>query len=67
MGGKYTEAQRKASRKYIKEKTDEIKLRVPKGFKELVKQSADSKNKSTNKYIYDLIVSDIKQNEQDIL
>ena len=36
MGDKYTEAQKKASIKYLKEKTDSIQIRVTKGTKETI-------------------------------
>ena len=34
MGEKYTEAQKNASIKYLKEKTDSIQIRTPKGTKD---------------------------------
>ena len=67
MGARYTEAQKNATIKYMKMKTDEIRVRSPKGFKEIVKQAAENRGKSMNKYVYDLIVSDIKNNGPDIL
>ena len=36
----YTEAQKKASIKYMAEKTDDIRLRVPKGLKDKYKTVA---------------------------
>ena len=44
-------SQRKATDKYIKEKTDEIKIRVPKGKKEKIKAHADSVKESVNAFI----------------
>ena len=41
MGSKYTEAQKKASQKYMANSLDEIKLRVPKGEKEKIKTHAE--------------------------
>lgn len=40
MGAKYTEAQNKATQKYIKSAYDSIMLRVPKGKREEYKQAA---------------------------
>ncbi len=54
----YTEAQKNATRKYITEKLDEIKVRVPKGKKEEYKAKAESKGLSLNAYIVSLIESD---------
>ncbi len=45
------ESQRKASIKYINEKTDEIKVRVPKGKKEVIKAYADELSESVNAFI----------------
>ncbi|MBQ7293884.1 MAG: hypothetical protein IJW79_09120 [Clostridia bacterium] len=41
LGSKYTEAQKKASQKYMANNLDEIKLRVPKGEKEVIKAHAE--------------------------
>lgn len=46
-----SESQKKAAAKYINEKTDEIKLRVPKGQKEIIKNHATSNNESMNEFI----------------
>ena len=54
----YTEAQKNATRKYINEKLDEIKVRVPKGKREEYKAKAESKGLSLNAYIISLIESD---------
>ena len=37
MGGKYTEAQKKATAKYQKENTEMVSFRVPKGKKQNIK------------------------------
>lgn len=52
-------AKLKANEKYIKEKTDEIKVRVPKGDKAKIQAQAESLGKSTNAYIVDLINEDM--------
>lgn len=41
--------------RYIKEKTDEIKLYVPKGEKAFIQAAAKAAGKSVNAFIYDLI------------
>ena len=41
MGNTYTEAQKKASMKYMQEKTDDIRLRLPKGTKDRWKAAAE--------------------------
>lgn len=46
-----SEAQRRATDKYIAEKLDEIKLRVPKGKKDIIKAHAESMGESVNSFI----------------
>ena len=54
MGSKYTEAQAKASEKYLKN-LDEIRIRIPKGKKEEYKAMAAESGKSLNQFIIDCI------------
>lgn len=46
------ECQRRASKKYIAEKLDEIKFRVPKGEREMLKEHAEKMGESVNAFIY---------------
>lgn len=56
MGAEYTKAQAKATTKYIKEKTDQIVVRVPKGQKDRIKEHADAQGfESVNAFITDCI------------
>lgn len=55
----YTEAQKKASIKYLHEKTDDIRLRVPKGLKDKYKTEADSRGKSMTQFIVDCVEKEI--------
>lgn len=55
----YSEAQKRATTKYMKANLDDIKIRVPKGTRERYKAHAESKGKSLNAYIVDLIEADI--------
>ena len=63
MGDKYTEAQKKASMKYLKEKTDSIQIRVAKGTKERWKAAAETRGKSLNQMIIDTMEAEIQQPE----
>ena len=54
-----SEARKKANNKYITEKLDEFKVRVPKGQKAVIQDYAKSKAKSLNYYIVDLINNDM--------
>ena len=46
-----SEQQKKASEKYVKNNYDEIKVRVPKGKKEMIQNLATQQNESTNAFI----------------
>ena len=55
MGDKYTDAQKKASIKYLKEKTDSIQIRAPKGTKDRWRVAATERGKSLNQFIADAV------------
>ncbi|MDE6103188.1 MAG: antitoxin [Oscillospiraceae bacterium] len=48
---KYAETKKR----YLKEKIDEFKVRVPKGQKVVIQEYAKSKGKSLNRFVIDLI------------
>ncbi len=50
-----SKAQQKAVAKYMKTNYDEIKVRVPKGKREIIKSVADSEGKSLNGFINEAI------------
>ena len=52
-----TESQKKATRKYIGEKTDTIYLRVKKGLKADIKKAADKRNMSITAFIIDCVTT----------
>ena len=60
---RYSEAQNKASQKYIRNNYDDIKLRVPKGQREIYKAHAESKGTSLNKLVIDLLEKDMEKNQ----
>lgn len=47
----YSQAQNKATQKYIKANYDEIKIRLDKGMKTIIKTHADKHNESVNSFI----------------
>ena len=47
----YTEANKKATMKYIKNNYDEIKVRVPKGNKAVIQKYADELSISLNRFV----------------
>ena len=68
----YTEAQKRASIKYMSEKTDDIRLRVRKGIKNRWKRYAALSEKSLTIYVCDAVERQIsfdetKENEIDSL
>ena len=48
---RYTEAQAKAARKYLKESVEDIKIRVPKGQKAVIKAHADRQQERMNQFV----------------
>lgn len=60
MGSKYTKAQKAATTKYLAEKTEEVKVRVPKGKRAEYQEFAKSQGKSLNKLVQELLDSAIK-------
>ena len=54
-----TEAEKKAISKYTS-KFDDIKIRVPKGKREIYKEHAEAKGKSLNALIIELLDKDMK-------
>lgn len=48
---RYTEAQAKAAKKYLKESVEDIRIRVPKGDKSKVQEHAASMGESTNAFV----------------
>ena len=47
----FTEAHRKGNAKYLSEKVEDIRIRVPKGQKAIIKAHADSKAESLNAFV----------------
>lgn len=46
-----TDAQRRARDKYLKEKVEEVKFRVPKGVRDEIQSHAASQGESVNSFI----------------
>lgn len=57
----YTEAQKKASIKYMSEKTDDIRLRVPKGLKDKYREEAEKRGMSMTQFIVNCVEKEIKK------
>ena len=61
MGGKYTEAQKRATQKYKAQSRDKLTLDIPKGEKERYKEHAQRQGKSLTALIVDLLEQDIQR------
>ena len=55
----YSQAQNKATQKYIKNNYDSVLIRMPKGKKEQIKAFAESKGESLNGYVNRVIDEDM--------
>lgn len=64
MGSKYTEAQKEATMKYLSEKTDDVRVRVPKGTKTRWKEAATAGGKSLQRFIIDAVEAAINKKVQ---
>lgn len=57
-----TEAQKRATIKYMAENLEKIEFRVPKGDKQKIREYAESKGMSLSAYIKGLIEKDMEGN-----
>ena len=55
----YSEAQKKAVKKYNEKAYDELKVRVKKGNKEIIQKHADLNNETVNRMINRLLENEI--------
>ena len=57
-----SEAKLRGNKKHL-EKFDDMKIRVPKGQRDIIHAFAKSKGKSLNAYVCDLIYTDMRKGE----
>lgn len=62
---KRKEQMRKASEKYLKEKVEDIRIRVPKGDKAKYKQAADDFGLSLNQFVVDAMEEKIERGKSE--
>lgn len=60
-----SKAQQKAVSKYMKENYDELKARIPKGQKEIIKAHAEAQGESLNAFINRAITYTMEQDKSD--
>lgn len=56
-----TDARRRASAKYLKESVEDIRIRVPKGQKAVIKNHAEQQEESMNAFVIRAIVETMKR------
>ena len=56
-----TDARRKASAKYLKESVEDIRIRVPKGQKSIIKAHAEQQGESMNHFVIRAISETMKR------
>lgn len=61
---RYTEAQAKAAKKYLKESVEDIRIRVPKGDKAKVQEHATAMGESMNSFVIRAIDETMKHDRQ---
>ena len=49
--------------RYLKEKVDEFKIRVPKGQKQIIQEFAKSRGKSLNAFVCELIQAEMSKKD----
>lgn len=61
---KYTEARKRANEKYNAKAYDEIKIRVSKGYKTIIKAHAESNGESVNGFINRAVKETIEREKE---
>ncbi|MCD8133481.1 MAG: hypothetical protein LUE19_06480 [Clostridiales bacterium] len=57
----YTEARKKANEKYLKESVEDVRIRVPKGQKAVIKEHAEQQGESMNAFVVRAITQTMQQ------
>ena len=65
MSEKRREQQRKASEKYLKEKVEDIRIRVPIGHKAIYAQAASDLGISLNQFVVDAMNEKIERSNEE--
>ena len=53
---RYTEAQARSAKKYLTETVEDVRIRVPKGQKAIIKAHAESQGESMNQFVVRLFM-----------
>lgn len=57
----YTESRKKANEKYLKESVEDVRIRVPKGQKAVIKEHAEQQGESMNAFVIRAITQTMQQ------
>lgn len=60
----YTEARKKANEKYLKESVEDVRIRVPKGQKAVIKNHAEQQGESMNAFVIRAIDETMQRDTQ---
>lgn len=60
-----TDARRKASAKYLHESVEDIRIRVPKGQKEIIKAYAEEQGESMNQFVIRAIAETMQRDQKE--
>lgn len=63
---RYTEAQAKAAKKYLKESVEDIRIRVPKGQKDVIRAAAEEAKQSLNSYVRNSVNKNMYTEEMEL-
>lgn len=61
---RYTEAQKRAAEKYLREAVEDIRIRVPKGQKEIIKAHAEKQGESMNQFVIRAIAEAMQRDQE---
>lgn len=61
---RYTDAQKRASAKYLKESVEDVRIRVPKGQKAVIKTHAENQGESMNAFVIRAITETMQRDNE---
>ncbi len=61
---RYTEAQARSAKKYLTETVEDVRIRVPKGQKSVIKSHAESQGESMNQFVTRAIKETMERDNQ---
>lgn len=62
----YTDARKRANEKYLKESVEDIRIRVPKGQKAVIKAHAEANGESMNQFVIRAITETMERDDNDL-